>query len=357
MKRISNRSGLRFSGKHALGVAVVLLAALALIASACSKEKAAPGEEGGGAIAQGGNPGAMVAKVDGKKITEDMITKEMDRLASTAGAGADPQQLAQMRDVLKKQAIENMINRTLLDAAATKEGVSVSKEQIATRLEEIKKNFPSEQEFTQRISAMGMTTQELEKEIETGIKFESLLSKHTGEVKTPTDEEIATFYDVNRSRFLQPERIRARHILVSVGKEDTAEQKAEKRAKVAKIRADLVGGADFATTASQVSDCPSKAQGGDLGFFARGMMVPAFESAAFALKIGQLSDIVETDFGYHIITVTEREDAREVPLAEARQVIIGNIEDQQKQTAVNAYIQGLRAGAKIEYAEGAGGQE
>jgi len=349
-------SGSKVIGKLALAVAVVLIASLALIVSACSKEKGTSGEEGG-AVAQQRGSDAMVVKVDGKKITEDMVGKEMDRLASTAGAGANPQQLAQMRDVLRKQAIENMINRTLLDQAAGKEGVAVAPEQVTARLDEIKRSFPSEQEFTQRISAMGMTTQDLEQEIETGLKFESLLSRHTGEVKPPTDEEVAAFYDTNRSRFQQPERVHARHILVSVGKEDTPEQKAEKRAKAVKIRADLAAGADFATTAAAVSDCPSKQQGGDLGFFGRGMMVPAFESAAFALKIGEMSDVVETDFGYHIITVLEREDAREVSLQEARQSIIGSLEDQQKQAAVNSYIQGLRTAAKIDYAESPAGQE
>jgi peptidyl-prolyl cis-trans isomerase C len=357
MKRMSAGLWSRISGKQALSAAIVLLAALALVVSACSKEKAGSDEQGGGTIAKQASPDAMVAKVNGKKITEDMVGKEMDRLASTAGANADPQQMAQMRGVLRKQAIENMINRTLLEAAAAKEGVTVAREQVTSRLDEIKKSFPSEQEFNQRISMMGMTPQALEQEIETGIKFESLLAKHTGEIKTPTAEEIAAFYDTNRSRFQQAERIRARHILVSVGKDDTPAQKAEKRAKAAKIRADLVAGADFATTAAQVSDCPSKQQGGDLGFFGRGMMVPAFETAAFALKVGELSDIVETDFGYHLINVTEHEDAREVPLEEARQSIIGNLEDQQKQTAVNAYIQGLRSAAKIDYAENAGGQE
>ena len=357
MKRRSAGSGSKVFGRQALTIALVFIAALAFVISACSKEKAAPGDEGGGAIAQQRSPDAMVAKVNGTKITEEMITKEMGRLASTAGANADPQQLAQMRDVMRGQAIENMINRTLLNKAAADEGVTIAREQVTARIGDIKKSFPSEQEFTQRISMMGMTTQELEQEIETGLRFESLLSRHTGEVSTPTEQEIAAFYDTNRSRFQQPERVHARHILISVGKDDTPEQKAEKRARAAKIRTDLVAGADFAATASQASDCPSKQQGGDLGFFGRGMMVPAFESAAFALKVGELSDVVETDFGYHLINILEREDAREVTLNEAREGIIRNMQDQQKQAAVNAYIEGLRTAAKIDYADSPAGQE
>ena len=350
-------SGSKVIGKLALAVAVVLIASLALIVSACSKEKGTSGEEGG-AVAQQRGSGAMVVKVDGKKITEDMVGKEMDRLASTAGAGANPQQLAQMRDVLRKQAVENMINRTLLDQAAGKEGVAVAPEQVTARLDEIKKSFPSEQEFTQRISAMGMTTQDLEQEIETGLKFESLLvPAHRGGQASHRRGDRGLLR--HQSLPLPAARACPRPARPGVGRQGGHPRAEGREARQGRQDPALTSaaGADFATTATAVSDCPSKQQGGDLGFFGRGMMVPAFESAAFALKIGELSDIVETDFGYHIINVLEREDAREVSLQEARQAIVGSLEDQQKQTAVNSYIQGLRAAAKIDYAESPAGQE
>jgi peptidyl-prolyl cis-trans isomerase C len=344
--------------KHALtawrlsviSIAVASMIVFAALGSGCSKEKTESGEQGG-AIATQRDPGDMVAKVNGKEITQEMVDREVQRLASTAAAGADPQQLASMRDMMVQQATENMINRMLLDAAAAKEGVSVSPEQLADKMMEIKSSFPNEQEFNQRVAMMGMTPAELEKEVSTGIKFEALLNMHSGDVKTPTEEEIAAFYETNRARFQQPDRVHARHILVSVAKEDTPEQKAEKRAKADAIRKELLAGADFAATAATKSDCPSKQQGGDLGFFGRGQMVPAFEQAAFALKQGELSDVVETDFGYHLISVLERQDAREVPLSEARQSIVGHLQDQQKQAAINTYIQDLRSAAKIDYAK------
>jgi peptidyl-prolyl cis-trans isomerase C len=340
-----------------LGVGILLLAgSIALVGPACSKDKSGGAEQGGVATAPGSGSGATVVKVNGKAITEDMVSKEARRVTAAMGAQMDPQQLASMGGAMRKQAIENMISRYLLDQAAGKEGVTVAKEQIATRMDEIKKSFPSEQAFTDRIASMGMTTAELEQEIETGMRFEALLAKHTAEVKPPTDDQIKAFYDENRAQFQQPERVRASHILVTVNKEDTPTQKAEKRAKAEKILADLKGGADFSKTASEQSDCPSKQQGGDLGYFGKGQMVPPFEAAAFGLNVGQLSDVVETDFGYHIIKVADHQAARDVPLEEAKPRIISYLEGQQRDSGASTYIQSLRASAKIEYADTTAGK-
>lgn len=97
-----------------------------------------------------------------------------------------------------------------------------------------------------------------------------------------------------------PAQIRASHILVSTRGQDDAEAKTE----IDAIRAKIADGADFAEVAMEKSDCPSGRQGGDLGMFGKGMMVPEFENAAFALEVGELSDVVETDFGYHVIQRT-----------------------------------------------------
>jgi peptidyl-prolyl cis-trans isomerase C len=335
---------------------LLVAVAIAVVGPACSKEKSGGGEQGGVAATPGSGGGAIVAKVDGKAVTEDMVVKETRRVTAAMSAQMDPQQVASMGGAMRKQAIENMISRILLEKAADKEGVTVSPDQVAARMGEIKKSFPTEQAFTDRIATMGMTPAELEQEITTGIKFESLLAKHTGEVKPPTDDEIKAFYEQNRAQFQQPERVRASHILVKVEKEDTDTQKAEKRAKAENLLAQLKAGADFAKTAAENSDCPSKQQGGDLGYFGKGQMVPPFEAAAFALKVGQMSDIVQTDFGYHIIKVAEHQAAKEVSLDEAKPRIVSYLEGQQRDSGAGSYIQTLRAAAKIEYADTTAGK-
>lgn len=296
----------------------------------------------------------MVAKVNGRTITEAEVSKETQRLAASMAGQVDPQQMASMKGMVRKQAIEMMINRVLLEQAAKKEGIAVAKDTVAARLSDIKKSFPSEQAFTERVAAMGVTTQDFEKEIETSLQFETLLAKHTSAAKQPAQEEMKAFYDSNIDKFKQPEQIQASHVLVQVAKTDTDAQKAEKRAKAEKILGDLKGGADFAQTAAQYSDCPSKEQGGDLGYFTKGRMVPAFEAAAFALKVGEMSGVVQTDFGYHIIKVTDRQPARDVPFEEAQANISGYLQDQAKQQEIGSYIQTLRGSAQIEYGDTTG---
>jgi peptidyl-prolyl cis-trans isomerase C len=334
-------------------VAIALIGMLAVFGAGCSKDKSGQAKSGGpGAPAGGKGNTKMVAKVDGKKVTEAEVTREMGMLASQMSG--NPQQMESMQGAVRKQAIDNLINKMLLEQAAVKEGIKVPEQDLNARIGDIKKQFPTEQEFTARIQSMGMTPDELRQEVEKSMTFEALMAKHTADLKAPTDADLKAFYDSNLDSFKQPEQIKASHILLTVGKDDTPAQKAEKLAKIQGLRKQLVGGADFATLASQNSDCPSKANGGDLGFFGRGQMVPPFDAAAWSLKVGQLSDVVTTDFGYHLIKVTDHKDAHDVSFEEAKPQITGYLDNQGKQAAMTTYVQGLRSTAKIEYADTTG---
>lgn len=137
-----------------------------------------------------------------------------------------------------------------------------------------------------------------------------------------SDEEVASYYERNLSNYTEPEKVRARHILVRVDPEATAEEREAARRKAEALLERLRAGEDFAALAKENSDDPgSAAQGGDLGEFARGTMVKAFEDAAFALEPGQTSEIVETMYGYHIIRVEEKKPGRTRPLEEVGEEI------------------------------------
>jgi peptidyl-prolyl cis-trans isomerase D len=131
----------------------------------------------------------------------------------------------------------------------------------------------------------------------------------------PSEGEIAEYYELNKDeRFAEPEQIRARHILVKVAPKANEEAKAPARKKADDLLAQLKAGGDFEALAKKNSDDPGSAsKGGDLGFFPRGRMTPAFESAAFALEPGSLSEVVETPFGFHIIRLEERREAGNKP--------------------------------------------
>ncbi len=339
---------------RALIVLLALLSILFVLSGACSKEsheQQSAAASRGQTMTQESGETVMAVKVNGRVVTEQEVAQEVTRLVQQLAGRVPVQQLDAMKDAIRQRAVDNVINRVLLEQAVENEKVEVGKDDVEARLDEIKQNFESQDAFEERLSSLGLTEKQLREEIELGMRIEALLDKHTANVSEATDGEISEFYNSNIERFKQPERVRASHILIAVDENDTEEQKAEKRLRAAKILGELEKGADFAQLASQYSDCPSKANGGDLGYFERGRMVEPFEEAAFNLKVGELSDIVETRYGYHIIKVTDHVDSQTIPLEEARADIASYINTQKKQEAIGAYVESLRAAATIEYPE------
>ncbi|HVO76588.1 MAG TPA: peptidylprolyl isomerase, partial [Candidatus Bathyarchaeia archaeon] len=166
-----------------------------------------------------------------------------------------------------------------------------------------------------------------------------------------TEQDARAFYDNNEKRFVQPERVHASHILIGVNKDDADSTRTRKKADAQHILRELKKGADFADEARKYSTDPNKAQGGDLGYFERGRMVPEFEKAAFALKSGQMSGVVETPLGYHIIKVIDHAPASTVPFDQAKQNIEQYLGNQKKQQAITSYFDSLRSVSKIQYVD------
>jgi peptidyl-prolyl cis-trans isomerase C len=180
------------------------------------------------------------------------------------------------------------------------------------------------------------------------IKVNKLVVASMGSKKKPTDKEIMAFYKKNKDKFMMPETARARHILIKIEPGDTDKVKAEKKAKAEDLRKQLLGGANFAELAVKNSDDASKVSGGDLGVFARGMMVKPFEDAAFSQKIGEIGPVIETEFGYHIILVTERSAPKPIPLdKDIKARIAAFLNGQKLQEAHDALIKSLREKANV----------
>ncbi len=151
-----------------------------------------------------------------------------------------------------------------------------------------------------------------------------------------TDDEMKAYYTRNKSRFLSAEQVRARHILVAAEEEAT------------KIKCEIEEGLDFSEAAKQYSTCPSKERGGDLGVFTKGRMVPEFESVAFALEIGELSDLVKTQFGYHLIMVDEKHSATEMGLEEVASQLNQLVLQEKQADVYEAKLKELKGKYKVE---------
>jgi peptidyl-prolyl cis-trans isomerase C len=339
---------------RSLKIIVLLAAALAVAAYGCSKEEGEEpaAEQAQDQLAERLDPTdqTVAITVNGEDVTKGQVAEEVARLSRQFGGRMSPEQMAQMQGALSQQAGDNLISRILLQQKIEEDGITVSREEIEARMAEVRASFGSEEELTNRLAMMGMTVEMLEKEMETGLAVEKLIAEYapTEEV---TDSEAKVYYDENTAQFEQPERVKASHILLKFEATDTEAVKTVAREEAESIIAQLGQGADFAELARGHSACPSSQKGGDLGFFQRGQMVKPFEDAAFALEVGATSGIVETQFGYHIIKVTEREDGRTVPFDEAKGNIKTMLDGQRKQEAMKTYTDQLRTTADIQFKE------
>ena len=293
----------------------------------------------------------MPIKVNNNTVSDEEISAEEARITQHLGTHVPPEQLEAMKEVVKKQAVESLINRTLLKEAMESEGIEVSGEEIDERMEMIKSKFESPEAYSQQLAGLGITQKELRSEMETSLRMEKLLQKHVGTIEEPTEAEVESFYKENAERFKQPEMLRASHILIRTEPQESDPEKSAKRLEAAKLLGEIQKGADFGGLASQHSACPSKERGGDLGYFERGRMVKPFEDAAFSLSAGEVSDLVETQFGYHIVKVTDRQQESTASFETAKDDISAFLKDQKREQAVKAYTDKLRAEATIEHTE------
>jgi peptidyl-prolyl cis-trans isomerase C len=323
---------------------LLVIAALVLPSLGCSGDK---GEDGSTAGSMEG--GALVVTVNGRELYENEIEQEVARIQTQLSGRVPMQQLESMGEVIRQQAVNNMINRVLLEQAADREKIEIPEEQVKERADQVKSGFGSDEAFKEQLDASGLTEAGFQQEVELALRIEALLDSQTDDLQATDESDVRDFYDTNIERFKKPEQVQASHILIPFGETDGEPEKAAKREKIDSLLTEIRSGADFAQLASEHSSCPSKARGGDLGFFGKGQMVKEFEDTAFGMGIGDVSSIVETQFGYHIIKVTGHQDASTVPFEDAKGDILAYMEGQSKQQAVGTYIDSLRTDANIIY--------
>ena len=252
----------------------------------------------------------------------------------------------------ERRVLDELISRELVYQESQKKGIRVPAEDIDKIIIEIKQRYPDEKTFQSILQKMNVTEDGLREQLTHQSAIRMFVDQEIIPKISVTDEQGKKFYDENPQYFRQPEMIHARHILIKVesGATDSEKSAAMKKIEAIKKRAD--GGEDFGELAKKESQGPSAPNGGDLGFFGRGRMVPAFEKAAFELKINEISSVVETNFGYHLIQVLERKDPKMLPFDEVKERIAENLKNQQIQNKMDSYVAELRKTAKIEIKSG-----
>ena len=290
------------------------------------------------------DPAAVIATVNGNAITEGDIQGMIDRFMAQMGGRMPPGQLDAVLPQIRENILNELIMRQIMRDAVVAAGIELTDEEYQHDLGELAEALPEGITVEQYLEESGATEDELREQM----KMRRLILRQVETAGEPSEEEIRAFYDENRDGFAQPETVTASHILIAFADGDDDAAKAAKRERLAGIRQQILDGADFAELAAANSDCPSKNNGGDLGSFGRGQMVPPFEDAAFSQEPGQVGDIVETSFGYHLIKVTDHQEGKTPDFDEVKDRIAELLSAQRQRMVVAQYLEGLQKSAQIE---------
>jgi len=292
----------------------------------------------------------VVARVDGQEIKKEELIARAQEMRS---------QLARARGVqiplspeFYREILDGIVAHQLLLQEAKKQGISITDAEVDQMMQGFKSRFPSQEVFEKQLAASKMTEAQLRQRMRED--SDTVVNKLIRKTIVPTiqvsEADARAFYDQNQQRMKTPPRVHLRHILIAVAPQAPAADREKAKQKAEDLLKQIKDGGDFAQLAAQNSnDTGSATQGGDLSWVEPGQMVPPFDKAAFALKQpNELSPVVETRFGYHIIQLVERQESQTVPFEQAKARIGMVLRDEKVKEALRAHVQDLKTKAKVE---------
>lgn len=286
------------------------------------------------------------AIVNGQEISGEAVQFELDRLVRFyMSHGMTMDEVKQNLPKLEEKALDQAIGAKLLLDRASELDVPVTGADIDAEVAKVVMQVGGEENFKKALEQQGITEIAFRKELEKGAKVNKLVEQACAGVPDPTEDEVAAFFEAHKAEFVVQPQVLCQHILVK-GSDDKALD------KIKEIRERIVSGkSDFAAEAKEHSDCPSGAEGGSLGWFGRGMMVPEFDKVAFEMKKGEVSGVVSTQFGYHIIYKADEKGGDAQTLVDVHDQIKDLLRHESRGRAMDSFVAELKANAKVEYRE------
>ena len=287
--------------------------------------------------------GPVAATVAGLPVT----VGEVQRVAyNLRRQGLEPDEEIQGADEterLYRTAMKRLIEQRVIQKAGTERGIVVTQGDLFNGVERVKSGAGGDAAFQAILDENKSTMSDVQRDVMASIYIRELFGQVVGDAQPPVSAaEIQKFYDENPQHFASSKEIHCRHILLLTQPDMDDMAKAEVRNQLKAILDRVRGGEDFATVANETTQDPTNGgKGGDLGWFKPGVMVPPFNDAAFALKDGQISDIVETQFGYHIIKKEGERMSDPTPLAQVSPQIEQYLAQQKAQETFQAFIDSL----------------
>ena len=331
----------KYNAAHTLFgfLALAFMICLAYPGSAFSKEKKQPSEK---------DVDNIVAKVNGQPIyasrLEPLVEQQIKKYRRQGSSGASPELVASVQQT----ALDRLIDQELLRQESAKLKIPDLDKRVKDAIKAKKEEAGSEERYQMFLNVRNLTPDLYEERVRQGIVTGEYLKKEgLAEIKF-SDEELKTFYEQIKGSFKRNAGVHVSHILVAVDQDAKLEEKEQARKKAEEIKKKIAEGADFGELADKESNDVTFEPGGDLGFVEKGFMPPEFEKVAFAMKPGEISDIVETRFGFHLIKFIEKREDGYVPFEEARNILERYMQGRRAPQLIAEHTKKLREKANVE---------
>ncbi len=289
-------------------------------------------------------PITTVASVNGENITSVEVDNFLKRDPSIKQAVAQASNPAEREKQIREQVVTFLIDRKLMLQAAKKTS-PISDSEADEGVKSYLAMYGGEENLKKVLSNAGVPFEEFKAGIREDMAVKKFLKIEVSDKIKVSQKELEEEFAAHKAQYGEPEQVRARHILVSV-KPGTTEGAAKE--KIKEVQTSISSGKEsFEDAAKRISDCPSKEQGGDLGFFVKEQMVPEFSEVAFSTPIGKVSEPVQTQFGFHLIKVEEKKSAQAPELEKVKDKVEARVKQGKEETLVQQLLEKLRAEAQI----------
>jgi parvulin-like peptidyl-prolyl isomerase len=287
------------------------------------------------------------ALVNGTPISKRELDGEILKLQKTYLGLGKPLTCKQVTS-FQSEVLDSFIQRELLYQEGKKSGIEADQAVVSKELESLRKQFFSDTDYKNELTRRGLTEEALRARIEDNLIIQQLVDRRFASKITIADNDMVAFYESRVELFKQPLQVAVGHILIQIDPKWDASRKQAAKKKADQILQDLKKGGDFRSLAREHSDGPTRTSGGDLGYIKKGQLDKQLEDVVFSMKTGELSELVETGYGYHIFKVTDRKPETVLPYdsvkAQIRQQLI---QEKEKQEA-EQYAKSLREKASVE---------
>lgn len=288
----------------------------------------------------------MALIINGQRVSDEQLWEEMENLKAAAAHGPNPPNCCERDNEFMGYARDNMIARTLLIEEGRRRNIAVSPDEIDETFDKIVGDAGGPEQFYIQYNSSEDDTDKFKQSVGVNLLVQRVLEDEVGPKQEPNHDDVEAFYRGHIDQYMTSEQVRASHILKSL---DHGADPNEAYRTLRELRTRLRSGEDFAAVADEHSDKPG--EGGDLGFFAMGELLPEFEAVCFSMEVGEISPVFASPYGYHIATVTDRKAPAPIPLDEIRDQAAEHCRDQRHNEKMRAFVDKLRAAAAIEEVE------